>query len=447
MVEWPFDNTLDRLSPLLCSRPTIVLENGAYELLNLGDIAMLRVTYRRLAAMWPAARIFVITSFAERLKAILPYAEPILTEDRNAWLETFNLFGWAHHLVPKGAYRWLVETERHLRSRFPVLAMHVLRARFGAASARFLRASRFVSLIRDADLVVAAGGGYVNDSFKVHALTLLDVLSLAQTLGRPTCMVGQGFGPVSDPALKRTAREVLCRTNLVLLRDDAASRSFVRECGVNEDAVLLTGDDAIESAFARKPGVLGRHIGINIRVAAYSGLSGGLLPRLGKLITDFAAQVAARFEVIPISHSTRPGKEDSDLDATLALVGSSLERRSDQPTSVDDVIEAAGRCRIVVTASYHAAVFGLSQGVSVIAIVGTDYFRSKFAGLVGQFGLGLEICDLRLPDWEIDLARLLHASWQNAESNRQGLLAAAQAQVASGIHAYRRLGDVMGAAK
>jgi len=423
--------------------PTIVLENGAYELLNLGDIAMLRVAYERLAATWPRAKIFIVTKSAEALKALFPSAEPILTEDRNAWLETFNLFGWAHRLLPNNFQHWLVEAERHLRSRFPALAILILRARFGAASARFLRASHFVSLIRDADLVVAAGGGYVNDSFKIHALTLFDVFSLAQTLGKPTCMVGQGFGPVSDPALKNAANRVLCGVNLIFLRDTEGSRSFVRECGVNEGAVAVTGDDAIEPAFARKPGVLGRHVGVNIRIAGYSGLSADLYPRLGKLINDFAARVAARVEVIPISSATGSKEEDSDLQAAMELLGNRFEQHVDQAVCLDNVIDAAGRCRIVVTASYHAAVFALSQGVSVIAVIGTDYYLSKFAGLRKQFGSGVDFCDVRSPDWEFGLARLLEASWQNAENRRQGLLAAAEVQIGQGVQAYRRLADVM----
>ena len=53
------------------------------------------------------------------------------------------------------------------------------------------------------------------------------------------------------------------------------------------------------------------------------------------------------------------------------------------------------RCRVVITGSYHAGVFALSQGIPVVAIVNSDYYSSKFIGLADQFGGGVEIVDLK----------------------------------------------------
>jgi polysaccharide pyruvyl transferase WcaK-like protein len=52
--------------------------------------------------------------------------------------------------------------------------------------------------VRAADVVVAAGGDYVTDTFRGHRTGVLGPLSPAQRLGNPTAMFGQGVGPIGQ---------------------------------------------------------------------------------------------------------------------------------------------------------------------------------------------------------------------------------------------------------
>jgi polysaccharide pyruvyl transferase WcaK-like protein len=49
---------------------------------------------------------------------------------------------------------------------------------------------------------------------------------------------------------------------------------------------------------------------------------------------------------------------------------------------------------VVVAGSYHAAVFALSQGIPVVALVKSPYYVNKMVGLGDQFGAGCEIVRL-----------------------------------------------------
>ena len=83
-----------------------------------------------------------------------------------------------------------------------------------------------IQAVRAADLVVASGGGYTTDTWWWHAAGVLSLLSLAQRLGKPTAMFGQGIGPISRRALGVQARAVLPRLAVVGLREDRIGRAL-----------------------------------------------------------------------------------------------------------------------------------------------------------------------------------------------------------------------------
>ena len=102
------------------------------------------------------------------------------------------------------------------------------------------------------------------------------------------------------------------------------------------------------------------------------------------------------------------------------------------------VIEQAGRCRIVITGAYHAAVFALSQGIPVVGLASDDY-SAKFLGLQDQFGLGCETVSLGAQDASERLAAAAERAWQSAEKVRLPLQEAARRQVALSQGAYERI--------
>ena len=61
-----------RLAGFRSRRLGIALEHSGYDLLNIGDTAMLKATVTRLQNRWPRARLQIITTSRERLAALSP---------------------------------------------------------------------------------------------------------------------------------------------------------------------------------------------------------------------------------------------------------------------------------------------------------------------------------------------------------------------------------------
>jgi colanic acid/amylovoran biosynthesis protein len=138
---------------------------------------------------------------------------------------------------------------------------------------------------------------------------------------------------------------------------------------------------------------------------------------------------------VPISFSD----ESSDIRAISRLLGGQIHDSQTTIRSPEDVIDLIGNCRIVVTGSYHAGVFALSQGISVIGLVHSAYYDQKFIGLQQQFPGGCRIIDFRHPTTPDEILEVISSAWRSAEDAREPLLRAANLQIDLGRAAYQSL--------
>jgi colanic acid/amylovoran biosynthesis protein len=131
---------------------------------------------------------------------------------------------------------------------------------------------------------------------------------------------------------------------------------------------------------------------------------------------------------------------DSDIEALVQLldesVGDEKMRRLQTPL---DVIHRTSACRLVVTGSYHAGVFALAQGIPVVAIAASNYYRDKFLGLADPFGGGCRVLMTQEPQFASQLDQAIEGTWKQAPALRPDLLRAAEAQIAAAQAAYRQV--------
>lgn len=393
--------------------PGIFIEPGGYKLGNMGDAAMLQVAYGRLRARWPDAAIRVITKNPARLQQICPGAIPIPATHRATWL---RLRYWSEGI---GANRrWDIQTEcRRLLLRYT----------------KRLEYREFAECIRQTDLLVVAGMGGINDFFAKHAFSILRVTNAFVERGIPSVMFSQGIGPLEDPALRALAAAVLKRVSRICLRESTFAVPLLLEMGVAEDRLTITGDDALALEPARKNlNVDG--IGISLRSAGYAGTAGDeqILPALRHALIEIGQKTGA--ELVPIPISVPP----NDCDITpISMVTGLPQAAVPVPRTPLDCVEAVARCRVVITGTYHAAVFALSLGIPVICLVKTSYYRNKFEGLRNEFGCGCEI----VPYGEALGQRLLAAfwpMWRGYDAWALRLKEKARKQVEAGVAAYER---------
>ena len=373
----------------------ILIDSGNYfsDNNNHGDRALYQIIVRRLRKLWPECEIEWITRNQSLLQDICRNVSPLLLSgDREQGLDS--------HLTP------------HPDSK------------------------RILSAVQNCNLVLATGGGYFSDCFAGHAWNILDTLAAGVRHGKPACILSCGFEPIRDAALSEKMLRVLPHLDLIACREPLQSAAVVRSFGVSRHRVASAGDDAIELAFEARPSTLGNGLGINLRQASYSGVDAGAIARIRKTLQEVTEKLASPLIAVPISMA---GPSDLDAIATL-FPARSLGMDSDVSLHTpEDIIRQAGRCRLVVTGSYHAAVFALAQGVSVVALAASPHYQAKLKGLQAHFGAACRIVMLERADTNQALTAAIDEGWREAEAARPQLLEMAQRQIKASQNAYRRL--------
>jgi len=410
----------------------ILIDNGGYGLKNNGDAAMLIVAAARFNKQFPHAEIRIFTEAPDRLIAIIPYGIPVLLKGRDQWHMKWNIIGGLHKFFPFVSKSWLFYQENIFKLKYRSFSRWWITRRLGNRGYDVASIHAYINEVEQADIVIAVGGGYITDSFEGHACNLLQTLALAQAHGKPTAMFGQGLGPVKSKRLLDWTKKVLPNLAFLSLRENLYSKPFALSVGVSLNKIDVTGDDAITLVHSKTPSSLGNAIGINLRIASYSGLHKEVLDKIKEVVNNAATELKTELRAIPIANH----ESDSDVHALRFLLGDELVENIEILDTPEKVIEQVKDCRIVITGSYHAGVFALSQGISVIGIAASDYYRHKFEGLADQFGVGCLIVDRENIAFLANLKSAIYSSWDDADNIRQTLLKKAQQQISLSESAY-----------
>ncbi len=403
----------------------MLIECSTYRLNNLGDIAMLQTLSRRILGRYPNAALRVITSDPDGVSALIPGAQPLVVGDRREW----SLLRLLSAPENRSSLASLVLLEDEEWRRDPAAMSRALesagRQRAAATRLEWLRA------IQASDAVIAMGGGYFSEAFADHAAGVLQTLGEAVRAGKSAAIVGCGFEPVEDPLLRAVAADILPRLDLIGCREGRTSPAVLRSYGVSADSIHITGDDGLEIAHLALQADLGNAIGVNIRSAAYAGIAvetdHAIVEKLRSGLQIASAALGAELVSLPISLY-----EPSDSDAIAALLPTA---RNDSRNTLDALFASLCRCRVVVTGSYHAAVFALAQGIPVVALARSTHYRLKMAGLLDLFDAGspLDLEDAGLSEL---LASAVRRAWEEAPAQRAARLRQARNLIEAGSRAY-----------
>ncbi len=397
----------------------ILIDPGSHHLLNVGDVAMLQVCVARLREQWPHARIAVITAAPDLLERSCPGAEPVDAQGRYAWLRQ-----------PRATAT--PTPERRLARRLPTAAA---RRALGMEARRRRGESgdpaAFVRELLSADLFVLSGRGALTDAFADEAVAMLEELRMADAAGIPSAMLGQGIGPLG-PELRRRAADVLSRVGAIALREDLVGPPLLERLGVPAARVHVTGDDAIELALAERPSApSGTELAVSLRVADYAGVGASDAERVVLALRETADRLDA--PLAPLALSSHPAEPDADVLSRLCETPAAI------PADAAAAIERIAAARVLVTGTYHAAVFALALGIPVVCLTASDYYEAKFEGLRQQFGTGCDVISLAGSDAPARMAAAVQRLWDEAPTSRDALIGAARRQVDAGRVAYREL--------
>lgn len=416
----------------------ILIEQSGYPLTNMGDLAMLQVTIARLQKFWPDAQIEVFASALDRLAKFCPSTHPLKSSSHDMWFYPF--FKPLYGLVPHVLTPYLPELEWKFRRNFPSIARSLILFKLKIRKGNSVDFNSFIKAIDAADLVVCSGGGYITDVFAQKTITALGIISLAAKLGKPTVMLGQGLGPLKNPKLYYKAKDVLPSLDLITLREKRSGVSLLDSFGIPPNRFNVTGDDAIELAYNARNPELGNGIGINLRIADYANVSSSSITDIKLVLHTFAKHKDAPLIPVPIEFL----ELRSDCKAIQQLLKGydDISNGGQNLTNPIEIIKQAGLCRVVITGSYHAGVFALSQGIPVVALIKSEYYKDKFMGLADQFGVGCEMVFLNDENLREKLMSAIENAWILSEALRPKLLKAAQEQIKLGHAAYQRVYDI-----
>jgi polysaccharide pyruvyl transferase WcaK-like protein len=203
---------------------------------------------------------------------------------------------------------------------------------------------------------------------------------------------------------------------------------------VPSEAIRVTGDDAIELAYKCRSDLPGTAIGVNTRVSSYSMMDSESMGECRRVVNSFAKKHSALLLPVPISFYP----QESDIDAAAAMIDEKSRVPSPSSTIVDPsaIIGMVRQCRIVLTGSYHSAVFALAQGIPAVGIVRSQYYRTKFLGLMDQFETECDVVSVDDDRFGEMLGDAAEKAWENSEKWRGGLLNAAERQMEAGRGLY-----------
>jgi colanic acid/amylovoran biosynthesis protein len=262
-------------------------------------------------------------------------------------------------------------------------------------------------------------------------------MEMAIQHGIPTAIFGQGIGPIDDPCLRARAEKILPKVGLICLRETVTGPKLLDSLGVPQENVAVTGDDAIDTCYKLRTDRPGTAIGINLRISWYSDIPRDLVETLRRPLQQAASALGATLLSVPISR--HPDEDDAEICRQLFEGYSSIGEARHDLTLVDGMVQEIGRCRVVLTTSYHGGVFALSQGIPVVAWVKSKYFAAKLYGLANQFGVGCEVVALDEGNFGERLRSAIVSAWESAEGVRPALLEAASRQIAASNSAYERM--------
>jgi polysaccharide pyruvyl transferase WcaK-like protein len=394
----PSANTFGTLAEIGLRLPVvrILIDHSGYDMLNLGDVAMLQSCIARLRVQWPDAEIMVITHEPHRLAFYCPGTIAI---------SMVSGIPFSRHL-PRQAR---LASEQAWKLAAPYFC-----GRVGHGNIMSGQPGTAIAAVRAANLVVAGGGSYMTDTWWWHAAGVFSLLSLAQRLGKSTAMFGQGIGPMHMRVLRAQARAVLPRLTILGLRESQLSRSLALTLGVSPDAIAVTGDDALE--LTGDTGVAhGDALGLSVRVSGYAGVDLATAKALGKLTLETAGTLNAPIVALPVS------RHAADAEILRALLGPVRPQAGPvvrDLKSPEALIASVARCRAIVTGSYHAAVFGLAQGIPAVCISGSSYYDAKFGGLRALFPDACTVLTPGRPSFPTCLNAAIGHAWSLPDATR-----------------------------
>jgi colanic acid/amylovoran biosynthesis protein len=276
----------------------------------------------------------------------------------------------------------------------------------------------------NADLVLAAGGGYLADYYRRQFPFWHLDYRCATAAGVPFVFFSQGFGPAETWVSKLFLAKALRRSRLFIGRDHLSIERLER-FGADMSKVAMCPDVALlhvdlpEGAGRVPEPTLGMSL---LRWANYlrdvDGQHLTYMDAVQSAVSDLLAENdGTRLQIQSTNSALGPNAMDDisvadDMAARLTKAGFG-PRLENIPWTADPIAFAtsASRCELFLASRMHSAVLNLVAGVPVVGIA----YEEKMRGLMTMFGLEEFVVDIENPE---ALPETLKRAWDQREELR-----------------------------
>jgi colanic acid/amylovoran biosynthesis protein len=305
--------------------------------------------------------------------------------------------------------RWLIRN-------LPAIALLWLGSTGGRARLERLSRSRLLgistrtalSAYLSADIVVAAGGGYLGDPYRRPLPFWHLEYRCARAADRPLVFFSQSVGSVRHFSTRLFVRKAIQQSRLFIARDPQTLVN-IASLGSFDDKTVLCADVALLLEAPREvrsgPGSAGPCIGVSlIRWDHYSTDNErqheSYLEAVREALTRLLLEdptLRLRFYGTNEAHRTNPMNDRAVLDEMKRrLAGAGF---GDRCTVIDWTADPGrfmgdvAQCDLFVATRMHSSILALNAGVPVAAIA----YEEKTRGMLGMFGLGAYVADIENP--------------------------------------------------
>jgi polysaccharide pyruvyl transferase WcaK-like protein len=351
---------------------------------NVGDIGVTYNVIRKARERWPAADII----FLSRENLTEDY--DVTTEPGAApyfWRPPPRLL----HLVGDLNSRKMASAVR-----YGAITATAIAKKAGLPMLNRSEPARLAELVRGSDLVLIAGGGYMNYLWPLLLLEAATFCMLADRFDVPVMVSGQGVGPFTRAWHKRTARYIFEKATVAYTRNPY-SRDMLTAIGVSEEKAKNLGDDTADLPCGSVSPVLDcpsesvrdferPFIACHFRNTHWCVCSADHLDRIAQVLDRLAVKTGLRIIFFPLHRGVT-----DDVAANFEIYRRMREKQKAEmlfhtyhPTTMKALLS---RATLGVGMGLHFSIFQLSSGVPCVGLYHTDYYSLKLRGAFAQSGV------------------------------------------------------------
>jgi colanic acid/amylovoran biosynthesis protein len=258
--------------------------------------------------------------------------------------------------------------------------------------------SQFGRSLKQADLVIASPGGYLEDSTWSYFAHLFQLL-LSVRLGKRLVLAPQSIGPIRNSIGRRLTRMVLRHAFSVYCRDSYSYDFAAKLHPSHGGSIVKTTDMVLLSEKLKKTGPCALISSVGITVLDW-GCGGDELARSNYIATMRAAVKRLEqdgLKVFIIPQTSVPGNRD--MDVALEVKGDSGAVLLGQPNSLEEYLSHFSKVDTIIGMRLHSCLLAIMSGVPAISVS----YLPKCTDIMGDLGLSEFVVDIN----ELEIEKLM----------------------------------------